>query len=336
MFPNLDNKTAFSVAELTAAINILPNMYGRINEMGLFPVKGVKTRSIYVEEMSGVLTLLPTKPVGSPGTAGKKGKRKVRSFAIPHIPHDDIVHPDDVAGVRAFGSDDELQPIIQEVNDRLQSMKNKHDITLEHLRMGALKGVILDADGTTLYNLFTEFDITKKTVDFLLGTAGTEIIKKCTEVVRHIEQNLKGEVMSGVRALVSPEFFDKLVSHAKVKEAYARWQNGEALRNPDRKDFRFGNITFEENNGQCDDPDGSPRRFISANYGTVFPTGTTDTFKTHCAPADFNETVNTIGQPYYAKMEERKHGRGYDLHTQSNPLPLCHRPAVLVEIKSSN
>jgi hypothetical protein len=336
MFPNLDNKTAFSVAELSAAIMILPNMYGRINELGLFPVKGVKTRSIYVEEMSGVLTLLPTKPVGSPGTAGKKGKRKVRSFAIPHIPHDDIVHPEDVAGVRAFGSDDELQPIIQEVNDRLQAMKNKHDITLEHLRMGALKGVILDADGTTLYNLFTEFSITKKTVDFLLGTAGTEIIKKCTEVVRHIEQNLKGEVMSGVRALVSPEFFDKLVSHAKVKEAYARWQNGEALRNADRKDFRFGNITFEENNGQCDDPDGSTRRFIAEDYGTAFPTGTTDTFRTHCAPADFNETVNTIGQPYYAKMEERKHGRGYDLHTQSNPLPLCHRPAVLVEIKTSN
>ncbi|MBU6956103.1 major capsid protein, partial [Hahella sp. HN01] len=57
-----------------------------------------------------------------------------------------------------------------------------------------------------------------------------------------------------------------------------------------------------------------------------------DTFATHCAPADFNETVNTIGKPLYAKQEPRKFGRGTDLHTQSNPLPMCRRPGVLVRL----
>jgi hypothetical protein len=51
----------------------------------------------------------------------------------------------------------------------LETMRNKHAITLEHLRMGALKGVILDADGSTLYDLFDEFDITPKTVNFALN-----------------------------------------------------------------------------------------------------------------------------------------------------------------------
>ena len=39
--------------------------------------------------------------------------------------------------------------------DHLQSMRNsnKHAITLEHLRMGALKGVILDADGSARVGL---------------------------------------------------------------------------------------------------------------------------------------------------------------------------------------
>ena len=50
------------------------------------------------------------------------------------------------------------------------------------------------------------------------------------------------------------------------------------------------------------------------------------------APADFNETVNTLGQPLYAKQEPRKFERGTDLHTQSNPLPMCHRPGVLVKL----
>jgi hypothetical protein len=64
----------------------------------------------------------------------------------------------------------------------------------------------------------------------------------------------------------------------------------------------------------------------------AFPLGTVDTFGTYFAPADFNETVNTLGQPLYAKQEPRKFERGTDLHTQSNPLPMCHRPGVLVKL----
>jgi hypothetical protein len=336
MFPNLANNPAFNLASLTGAINILPNKYGRLNQMNLFPVKGVKTRTVYVEEKNGVLNILQTQPVGAPGQANKRGKRKVRSFVVPHIPLDDIVLPADVEGVRAFGTEDQFQPIIAEVNDRLQGMKDKHDITLEHLRMGALKGIILDADATTLYNLYTEFGINQKTVDFVFGTATTDIRKKCAEVVRHIEDNLLGEVMTGVRALVSQEFFDKLVGHAKVQDAYKYHQQAsDRLGGDMRKNFQFGGITFEEYRGTGTDADGNARRFITAEDGHAFPEGTLDTFKTAAAPADFNETVNTVGLIYYAKMAQRKMERGYDLHTQSNPLPLCQRPGVLVRIFSS-
>jgi hypothetical protein len=57
-----------------------------------------------------------------------------------------------------------------------------------------------------------------------------------------------------------------------------------------------------------------------------------DTFKTIYAPADFLETVNTIGIPLYAKQEMRQYNRGLDLHMQSNPLPMCFRPGVLVKL----
>lgn len=335
MFPNLANDPAFNVASLTKAINILPNKYGRLNQLGLMPVQGVATRAISVEEQNGVLTLLPTKPVGAPGTAGKAGKRKVRSFIVPHIPHDDIVLASDVQGVRAFGSQDQMQTVVTEVNNKLQAMRNKHDITLEHLRMGALKGIILDADGSTLYDLYTEFEITQKSVDFVLGTAGTEIREKCAEVVRHIEDNLLGEVMTSVRCLVSKEFYDKLVKHATVKDAYKYFNQTQNLSGDFRKGFTFGGITFEEYRGSASDGS-TTRRFIADGEGHAFPEGTTETFQTVVSPADFNETVNTIGLPYYGKLEQRKFGRGYDLHTQSNPLPICYRPGVLVKLTTSN
>jgi lambda family phage portal protein len=99
------------------------------------------------EQLTGDLTQVPP---GSPGTVGTRGKRKVRSFVIPHITHDDVVLPEEVQGIRTFGSETEMESIANVMAGHLDTMRNKHSITLEHLRMGALKGVILDADGTVI------------------------------------------------------------------------------------------------------------------------------------------------------------------------------------------
>jgi hypothetical protein len=325
---------AFSMVSLTQGINLLPNSYGRIREMNLMPVQGVRTRTIIVEEKNGVLHLLKSQPVGSPGSLTDRAKRTVRSFVVPHIPHDDVILPAEYDGIRAFGSENETDALASIVNEHQQDMRNRHAITLEHLRMGALKGIILDADGSVLYDLYTEFGITQFTVDFELDTDTTDVRAKCMEVKRHIEDNLMGEVMNGVHALVSEEFFDQFVSHDSVKEAYLYHQEASTRLGTDmRKGFEFAGITFEEYRGQATQDDGATnRRFITAGDGHVFPTGTMSTFKTIVAPADFMETANTLGIELYSKMEPKKFNRGMDLHTQSNPLPICYRPGVLVRI----
>ncbi|MFX5684497.1 major capsid protein, partial [Acinetobacter baumannii] len=43
------------MASLTAAINLLPNRYGRLEQLNLFPAKPVRTRQIIVEEYAGRL-----------------------------------------------------------------------------------------------------------------------------------------------------------------------------------------------------------------------------------------------------------------------------------------
>ena len=183
-----------------------------------------------------------------------------------------------------------------------------------------------------LYDLYAEFGIEAKTVAFGLDDDDTDVKGRCISVLRHIEDNLRGEFMTRVHALVSPEFFDALTSHAKVEKAYERWMEGAALRDDLRAGFTFGGITFEEYRGQATDPNGVVRRFIAENEGHAFPLGTVETFASYFAPADFNETANTLGQQLYAKQEPRKFERGTDLHTQSNPLPMCHRPGVLVKL----
>jgi hypothetical protein len=329
------NSPAFHMSALTAAINIIPNRYGRMESMGLFPPKPVRTRQIIVEERNGVLNLLPTLPPGAPGTVGTRGKRSVRSFVIPHIPHDDVVLPEEVQGIRAFGSETEMETVAGVMARHLETMRNKHSITLEHLRMGALKGVILDADGSVIYDLFDEFGISPSTISFDLGNVNSNVKKKSLDVLRHLEENLRGEFMTGVRVLCSPEFFDAFTEHAKVKDAYALWQQGAMQINDMRAGFTFAGLTFEEYRGQAMDANGVSRRFIAAGEAHAFPLGTIDTFSTYFAPADFNETANTLGQALYAKQEPRKFERGTDLHTQSNPLPMCHRPGVLIKLTAA-
>jgi hypothetical protein len=52
-------------------------------------------------------------------------------------------------------------------------------------------------------------------------------------------------------------------------------------------------------------------------------------FQLLCAVA---EHQHQKPQPLYAKQEPRRFDRGTDLHTQSNPLPMCHRPGILVKV----
>ncbi len=324
---------AFNMVSLTQAINLLPNNYGRIRELNLMPGRGVRTRTIMVEEKNGVLNLLQTQPVGAPGTVNKRAKRRVRSFVVPHIPHDDYIDPSEYDGIRSFGTENQVSALAQILNDHQQAMRNKHAITLEHLRMGALKGIILDADGTTLYNLYTEFEITATTIDFELDSDITEVLTKCMAVSRHMEDNLMGEVMSGIHVLCSEQFFDALVTHPNVEDAYKYHQEASTRLAEDmRTGFKFGGLIFEEYRGKVPNAEGTVMKFIADGEAHAFPKGTMQTFETLFAPADFLETVNTLGQELYAKQETAKFDRGIDLHTQSNPLPICYRPGVLVKL----
>lgn len=324
---------AFSMTALSTAINLLPNSYNRLGDMGLFPDRPQRFRQIAVEEMHGVLNLLPTLPPGSPGTVGTRGKRKVRSFTIPHIPHDDVILPQEVQGIRAFGSENELQTIAGVMAEHLQTMRNKHAITLEHLRFGALKGEILDADGSVLYNLYDEFGIIQPApVTFKFSDPKADIKKTCLSILRYVEDNLHGESCTQVQCFVGEDFFDALTSHPMVKEAYHRWEDSFALRSDMRSGFPFAGIAFEEHRGRAWSADGVEHQFVNLGEGHCFPLGTVNTFATYYAPADFNETANTIALPLYAKQAPRDFDRGTDLHTQSNPLPLCHRPGVLVKV----
>ncbi|MBX5015946.1 major capsid protein [Rhizobium lentis] len=337
------NDSLFSTTSLTEAINIVPNDYGRVRELGLFVGEPIPTTTVTVQYANGTLNLLPTRERGAPPSVGSPEKRGARSFKCFHVPHDDFVLADDVQNIVArVGAAGALESVASLVNRKQITMRGKHSITLEHMRMGALRGEILDSDGSSLLNLFTSFGVTQKVIDFVLGTAGTNVAAKIDELTAYMEDNLLGEVMSGVHVLASPEWFAKLVGHATIVDAW-KYYDGlyNVIRQDVRKKFVHRGVTFEEYRGSAqylqEDGTYATRRFIPAGEAIAFPLGTMDTFRTYFAPADFMDTVNTMGEEIYVRQAvDRDFQRFVKLHSQSNPLPMVKRPALLVKLTTSN
>ena len=327
----------YTLAEMTEAINILPNVYTRLGQMGLFPFEGVTQRSAVIEQAEGVLNLLPTVPLGGPATVANRDARSMRSFTIPWIPHDDAITPQDIQGVRGFGMSDAANPLARVMERKLTRMGLKHAQTREYMEVNALKGVVKDGSGVTLYDYFSEFGLTQQSVDFVLGTATTNVQAKVRDVLRRIETELKGETISGVLALVSPEFFDKLIGHARVEDAYKYFSStgAQPLREDTRRRFPFAGIIFEEYNATVTLASGSTQTLIAAGEGIAFPLATRETFVTYGAPANLIETVNTIGLPMYARQLSRHDGSAIDVKTEASILPVNKRPRLAVKITSS-
>jgi hypothetical protein len=328
----------YSLAEMTQAINILPNVYTRLGQMGLFRFEGVTQRSVIIEQAEGVLNLLPTVPLGGPATVANRDTRSMRSFVVPWIPHDDVITPQDIQGVRGFGVADAADPLATVMERKLTRMRIKHAQTREYMEINALRGTVKDGAGTTLYNYFTEFGLTQISVDFVLGTNTTNVQAKVREVLRKIEEELKGESMTSIHALVSPEFFDKLISHPRVEEAYKYYAStgAQPLRDDTRQRFPFAGVMFEEYNATVTLSTGTTEKLIPANEGIAFPLGTIDTFVTYGAPANLIETVNTVGLPIYARQLARPDGSVIEVKTEASILPVNKRPRLAVRLFSSN
>jgi hypothetical protein len=323
----------FAVVPLTTSINKLPVPPGTLGAMGLFAESGIRTTSIAVELRAGRLVLVPNTSRAAEPTPYGADKRKLVTLTAAHLALSSSLLPDEIQDVRAFGSESVeagLQSQASVINDKLSALKTSLEATREWHRIGALRGKVLDADGSVLNDLYSVFGVTQKTSAIALSTASTNVQKACLDARRYAESKLSGVAASGFRAFCDAEFFDALTGHSKVQAAFAGWQAAQDRLGGDlRRGFTFGGIEFIE----LPDAVGTTA-FLPAATAVVFPVAR-GVFVTYNAPANYNEAVNTIGQAFYAKAEPRKMGKGWDIEAQSNPLTLNLYPEAIVELTAS-
>ncbi len=316
---------AFSLTQLTAAIQNVPYQPGRLEQMGLFgAAEGLISTTAMIEQYDGVLALVPVSQRGAPASQMTRGSRKLHSFTVPQLKPEESVLADEVLGVRAFGTETELETIAKLVARRLGQMRTNIEYTKESHRLLALKGITIDAAGNQI-DLFTTFGVTQDTIDFALDVVDTNIRLKILALLESIEDSLGGLPFSGVRVLCGKTFWSSLIEHKMVKESYLATAAANTLRGDPRMEFEFGGVIFERYRG-------TSAVKIEDNDAYAIPEGVMNLFIARNAPADYVETVGTLGQPMYAKQWEMEAGRGIKMEAQANPLHLCTRPKAVKKL----
>jgi hypothetical protein len=323
----------FSLESLTAAINVAPSVPGMIGGMGLFDEEGISTTRLDIEKNTDTLVLIPNTNRGGDGTATLNptlgGTRNLVPFTTTHLPTRSDILADEVQNIRAFGTSSELDTTVSVVNTRLAKMRSRLDATIEYQRIGAIKGVVLDANGSTVIsNLFTAFGIAQLTQSFAAG--GVALNAKTA--VRKSEDHLGDAIASGYAALCGRGFFDFLEDDADFKDAAKAQYAGQMLLNDNRtmQGINYKGVKWLEFKGGLS---GTP--WVADGEAYLVPLGVMDLFKTVFAPGDYIDVANTTGLPYYAMQEFLPMKKGVRVEAQSSPLSICTRPASVIKLTLS-
>lgn len=322
---NIFDSDAFSLHSMTAAINHLPYRPQVIAGLGIFEEEGIATTTALIEEYKGTLSLVPVVPRNGPGLPVSDERRKVIPFAVPHLPQRATIMADEVQGVREFGSESQAKTVESVRDARLAKMRAQLDYTIEAHRLAAIKGNFVDVNGAEI-SLYTTFDVgSQQTVDFALNVGTTKVRQKCMDVIAHIEDGLRGDAFTEVVALCGRDFWADLIEHPALKDTVQGWQAAQSLRADPRLEIEFGGIRFIRYRG-------TSLVSIANKEAFAFARGVPNLFITRFAPANYVETVNTIGLPYYSKSEPLPMNKGIALEAQSNPLNICTRPRAVVKL----
>lgn len=327
----------FSMIQLTAAIERLPYQPQYLGGLGIFDPDPIRTKAMAVEERDGVLSLIQTTPRGAPGKQRTTEKRKIRYFEVPRIVQEDTITADELQSIRAFGTESELMQLQAEVARRLAGptglLKNI-EYTKENMMLGALQGVLLDADGSQIYSWFDEFEkAVPAEVAFNLAAQTPNSLRPIINtIIRGMSRAAQGAFVPSTKiyALCGDQFWDEFTNHVDVIRTFINWAAAEEIRGGNQggafTEFFFNNITWVNYRGSDDNTT------VKLNTDKVkfFPVGAPGVFRKALAPAETFDYANTPGKEYYVlPIPDRDRNAWWKMEAYSYPLFICTRPEVL-------
>lgn len=331
---------AFSLVSMLQAIREVDYLPQRLGGMGVFTPNPVRTETVGIEKVGDTLALVKTSPRGSAPEQATHGKRDIRPFNTLRIADSDRITASELANIRAFGTESEFMQVQAEIARRLAGpagLQDKIELTLENMRLGAIQGIVKDADGSTLFNWFDEFDVTQPTeIDFDLDAATPAsgvVRKKCNEVIRAMKRAAKGvwTPRTYVHALCGDRFWDDLTAHSDVQKTFLNTQEASSLRQGNTfQTFAYGGIIFENYQGTDD----GVTVGIDSDKAKFFPVNAPGAFLEVFSPGEQFQHIGQLGERLYPLIvPDRDRNMYADIEVYSYPLHICTRPQMLLSAR---
>lgn len=330
------NQDAFSVTTMSTALSELRYKPSFIGSLGLFEPDSVDTLTIAIEKQTDEsLIIVPSTPRGGPGVTMGSDRRNIRDLRVPHYQVDDAIMADRVQGVRAFGEERARQSLQDFIARRALRARQSFELTAERQKLALLtQGKLLDADGAVLYDYYTEFGESQEAeIDLDLDNAAPAkgvLRERCDTLRQQIAESLDGIPFDGIMALMGNNAWKDFVKHKEVYDIYLNWSGARSLQRATIGngasgvwgEMEFADIRWVNYRG-------GQNVFVDPDKIYFIPFGVPDFLKSVYAPADYIDTVNTMGLELYAMQSVMKNRKGVDLEYQTNVLHYCTRPRVL-------
>ena len=334
------NQDAFTVVTMTDALQEVKYKPTFISKLGIFNSESIDTLDVAIEKQDDEsLILVPSSPRGGPGSTMGSSRPNLRNLRVPHYQVDDAIMADRIQSARAFGEERAVMNLQNFIAKRAFKARQSFELTAEYQKLALItQGKLLDADGTTLYNYYTEMsEAQANEIDFDLDNASPAkgaLRKVCESIIETIAESLDGIPYDGILVICGKAFWEDLMIHKEVYDLYLNWSGATTLQRATIGhgasgiwgEFEFAGIRFVRYRG-------GQNVSVPTDKGFIVPFGVPELFKTVYAPADYIETVNTMGEELYAKQWEMPNGKGVNLEFQTNTLHYCTRPRVLLRAK---
>lgn len=328
----------FEVVDQTQSLLKVPQTWQLLGSSGLFQDESLTTHVATFQEVNGSLTVIGDSIPGSKPMSVGNDLRKIHSYALTHHNVVDSLYPSDIQGKSAYNDlsveDTEAAQLVR----KLEKIRRSFAVTREIARFKTLgTGNVWSPNGTISGNFYSDFGYTRNEVDFVFGTATTDIIAKCESIIADFQaKSQDGEIITGVTGYASPAFFTALIGHAKTQVSYSaqmqiaganiqreRAQNGAGALQLYRT-FNFGGIKFIEVPTVL-----AGTTLITAKDCIFVAEGTTDGFVSFYGPARRFGYIGTRAEIEYAWTQRTQDLKEIKIEAECNMLHTLKKPYLV-------
>jgi hypothetical protein len=302
---------AFTQATMIRGFDRRPYVPNQLDSIiGFEPVRAT-TDTVYIISRKRYVNLIRTTLRGAPIEMATPDDKDARPLRIPRLAKGDKLFAHELANINPLEDETETDRAAAEVAKKQDKLIGDTEATFEFMRIGALNGLILDVDGSTLVNFWTEFGIAQPAdidlqLDDLNQSVGDLRKKIATLIVIPIARasGAGNDPRFQVKSICGDDFWFALTGHPALEKTYLNQAAAAELRQERLWDeFSFAGVTFVHYRGTDD----GTTIAVPSNKARFFPVGVPGMWQHVMGP--MNESMPLLNQPgrrYYPFLEKDK------------------------------